>query len=252
MSGPMNPEDEKITPGTEAPKTGPQAGHAPTGGAETEETPAGATENEALADPLAAAELRIAELEAECDQLKDRYVREYAENQNIRKRMEREKADTAKYAISGFARDVLTVCDNLSRAISAVAATGEEHTGALKALVEGVELTAQELEKALERHGVRPIPAQGQLFDPNVHQAVMEEEDKSVAAGTVLKVFQEGYQIESRVLRPAMVVVSRGGAKPVKPAAEAAPPAAGETAAGAEAANDGTGDNGEASSGNAA
>lgn len=248
----MNPEDEKITPGTEAPNTGPQA-EKPTGSTGNDKTAAGtgAPENEAPADPLAAAELRIAELEAERDQLKDRYLREYAENENIRKRMEREKADTAKYAISGFARDVLSVSDNLSRAISAVAATGEEHAGALKALVEGVELTAQELEKALERHGVRPIPAEGQLFDPNVHQAVMEEEDKSVAAGTVLKVFQVGYQIESRVLRPAMVVVSRGGAKPVKPA-EAAPPEAGETSAGAEAANDSTGDNGEASSGNAA
>ena len=101
-----------------------------------------------------------------------------------------------------------TTCE---RAIDAFAQAGSEPDPQTKALIEGVELTESELSKALDRHGVRKIEALGNIFDPNFHQAVMEEENKDIAAGTVLRVFQEGYKIGDRVLRPTMVVVARGG-----------------------------------------
>lgn len=187
-----------------------------------------ATGAKAYVDPSIAAEAQVMALEAEVAELKDKFVRAHAEMENLRKRTEREKADTSKYAISKFAGDVLGVADNLQRAIAAFADAGTEPDPQTKALIEGVELTETELKKALERNGVRQIEALGTPFDPNFHQAVMEEENKEVAAGTVLKVFQEGYKIGDRVLRPTMVVVARGGFKPVKPdpAVEPTPPTA--------------------------
>ena len=170
----------------------------------------------AYVDPAIAAEAKIAELEAKVEDMRDRYMRAYAESENLRKRTEREKADIAKYAVSNFARDMVAIGDNLGRAIEAANASEEEQTGPMKALLEGVALTDQELRKALEKHGVRSIPADGEIFDPHKHQAVMEQDNPSVPAGTILQVFQEGYQIEDRVLRPSMVVVSKGGAKPIK------------------------------------
>jgi molecular chaperone GrpE len=233
MSGPNTPDDAKPE----------DAGApAPENAAAPEATPKSEPQTEAPATPDAptdgksAQDARITELEMQVSELNDRYLRVHAEMDNIRKRSEREKADTSKYAIANFARDVLSVSDNLKRAISAVASTDEEHAGALKALVEGVELTEQELANALERHGVRPIPAEGELFDPNIHQAVMEQENKEVAAGSVLQVFQEGYRIGERVLRPSMVVVARGGPKPVKQSDQDTP--TGDEAAPKAAANE--------------
>ncbi len=194
----------------------------------------------AYVDPSIAAEAKIAELENQLTEMRDRYLRTYAENENLRKRTEREKADTAKYAVTGFARDMVAVADNLRRAIdaaSASATTEGEPSGALKALLDGVVLTDQELQKALEKHGVRPITAKGELFDPHKHQAVMEQDDATVPAGTILQSFQDGYMIEDRVLRPSMVVVAKGGAKAVK-SSEAAPNIAGVGTAPADAAND--------------
>ncbi len=170
----------------------------------------------AYVDPSIAAEARIAELEAQVAEMRDRYVRAYAETENIRKRSEREKADASKYAVTNFAKDMVAIADNLGRAVEAAGGSGEEQSPQMKALLDGVLLTAQELKKALENHGVRGIDAKGAQFDPHKHQAVMEQEDASVASGTVLQVFQEGYEIGERVLRPSMVVVSKGGAKPVK------------------------------------
>lgn len=182
---------------------------------------------QAYVDPTIAAEAQVMGLEAEVAELKDKFVRAHAEMENLRKRTEREKADTSKYAISKFAGDVLAVADNLQRALAAFAQAGGEPDAHTKTLIEGVELTDTELNKALERNGVRKIEALGTIFDPNFHQAVMEEENVEIAAGTVLRVFQEGYQIGDRVLRPSMVVVAKGGAKPVKPTETTdAPPAA--------------------------
>ncbi|MGF1649587.1 MAG: nucleotide exchange factor GrpE [Hyphomicrobiaceae bacterium] len=149
----------------------------------------------------------------ELRQVNDRLMRAHAEMENLRKRTEREKADTAKYAVSKFALDIVTIADNLQRAMDA--ASGPNELGAeVKGLFEGVALTAQELVKTLEKHGIRQIEAEGGVFDPHLHQAIMEQPDTSVPAGTVTKVFQQGYVIGERVLRPAMVVVARGGPKP--------------------------------------
>ena len=149
----------------------------------------------------------------EAGQKHDAYLRAVAETENVRRRMEKEKEETARYAISKFAKDILSVGDNFQRAIAAVPPEAVAADPALKTLVEGVTLAERDFRSALERHGVRTIEPAGQPFNPHQHQAVMEKEDASVPAGTVLQVFQTGYLIDDRCLRPAMVVVSRGGPK---------------------------------------
>ena len=202
-------------------------GAAPNPGDHPGETPALGERMKAQAyvDPTIAAEAQLTALEAEISELKDKFIRAHAEMDNLRKRTEREKADTIKYAISKFAGDMLAVADNLQRALAVFNEAGSEPDPQTKSLIEGIELTEGELKKVLERHGVRRIEALGAIFDPNFHQAVMEEENKEIAAGTVLRVFQEGYQISDRVLRPTMVVVARGGFKPVKAQASQDAPA---------------------------
>ena len=190
-------------------------------------------------DVTAVLEERVKTLDGQIADLTDRLLRAHAEMDNVRKRTEREKVDTAKYAISKFAEDIVTVGDNFQRAVAAVPAGSAEEDGPLKALVEGIVMTERSFLQTLEKHGVKQLDPKGEAFDPNRHQAVMEQQNTEVAAGTVLQVFQVGYMIEDRVLRPAMVVVARGGFKPVKtpdanggPAATAArPTAANENAA---------------------
>lgn len=148
----------------------------------------------------------------------DLYMRSIAEMENVRRRLEKEKEETAKYAISKFAKDVLSVGDNFQRAIAAVPADAAASDPALKNFLEGVMLAERDFQAALERHGVTQIDPAGQAFNPHHHQAVMEKDDATVPNGTVLQVFQLGYLIDDRCLRPAMVVVSRGGPKIVKPA----------------------------------
>ena len=166
----------------------------------------------------AAADVRIAELESQVADLTDRLLRAHAEIDNIRKRADREKTDTAKYAISKFARDIVGVSDNFQRAIAAVPPGAADRDPALKSLVEGVSMSEREFLQVLERHGVKRIDPTGEIFNPHLHQAVMEQPNPELPSGTVLQVLQPGYSIEDRVLRPAMVVVAKGGAKPVKPA----------------------------------
>lgn len=156
-------------------------------------------------------------LRAENTDLKDRLLRAAAEMENLRRRTERDKADTSKYAISSFARDVLSIGDNLRRAIEHVSAEAAEKDPALKTFLEGVEMTERELLNVMERHGIQRIDPKGERFDPNQHQAMYEVEDKDVAEGTVVDVLQPGYVINDRMLRPALVGVSRGGAKAPKP-----------------------------------
>jgi molecular chaperone GrpE len=165
-----------------------------------------------------AAEARTAELESQIADLTDRLLRAHAEMDNVRKRTEREKADTAKYAISKFARDIVDVSDNFQRAVAAVPPGAADQDPALKSLVDGVTMSEREFLNVLERHGVKRIDPTGSIFNPHLHQAVMEQPNVEVPSGTVLQVIQPGYTIEDRVLRPAMVVVAKGGAKPVKPA----------------------------------
>lgn len=174
---------------------------------------------EAAGTPQTAAD--PAQLAAEVDTLQgqvadltDRLLRAHAEMENLRKRAEREREETAKYAISKFARDVVAVADNFERAIQAVPADAAEQDTVLKSLVEGVSMTEREFLNVLERHGVRRLNPKGEAFNPHQHQAMMEMENAEVVSGTVLEVFQCGYLIENRVLRPAMVVVAKGGPKP--------------------------------------
>lgn len=153
---------------------------------------------------------------ADADKWKDQFLRERAELENFRKRADREREETAKYAISKFAKEIAGIADNFQRAISAVPAEAAEQDPALKSFLEGVTLAEREFLGVLERHGVMQINPLGALFNPHQHQAVMEREDASVPSGTVLQVFQAGFMIEERCLRPAMVVVSTGGAKVAK------------------------------------
>ena len=147
-------------------------------------------------------------------ELKDRLLRSLAEMENLRKRTEREVADARIYGIAQFARDMLAVADNMRRALEAASSElrASPQPG-VKALVDGVELTERELVKALEKNGVRQFSPLGEKFDPNVHQAMFEVPDPSVPAGSVVQVVQPGYLIGERVLRPALVGVSKGGAK---------------------------------------
>lgn len=209
----------------------------------TPQGPAAQTETGAAPAPeIGAAQFKdmIAALQAELDKKTaaladkhDLYVRAVAETENVRRRMEKDKEDTAKYAITKFARDVFSVGDNFQRAISAVPAEAAEKDPALKNFLEGVILAERDFRGALEKNGVRTIDPAGQPFNPHHHQAVMEQENTSVPAGTVLQVFEPGYLIDDRCLRPAMVIVSRGGPKAGKrpeaatePAASAAEPEA--------------------------
>jgi molecular chaperone GrpE len=153
-------------------------------------------------------------LEREHAEMKDRLLRTLAEMENLRKRTEREVADSRLYGITVFARDVLTIADNMRRALDAIAPELRTSTdGGVKALIDGVELTERELQKMLEKNGVRRFDPQGEKFDPNVHQAMFEVPDASVPAGSVVQVVQPGYMIGERVLRPALVGVSKGGPK---------------------------------------
>ncbi len=146
--------------------------------------------------------------------MKDRVLRTLAEMENLRKRTDREVADARLYGASSFARDMLAVADNMRRALETVPPEARANAEAgMKSLVEGVELTERELLKALEKNGVRQFNPQGEKFDPNVHQAMYEVPDASVPAGSVVQVVQPGYMIGERVLRPALVGVSKGGPK---------------------------------------
>jgi len=153
-------------------------------------------------------------LEAQVAELKDKYLRAHAEMENTRRRAEKDVADARNYSIAGFARDMLAVADNFERALSAIdPAMRDAADNTVKTLLEGVELTGRELAKALEKHGVRKLEPMGQKFDPNFHQAMFEIPDDTVPAGTVKQVIQPGYAIGDRVLRPAMVGVSKASPK---------------------------------------
>ncbi|MBR1169737.1 nucleotide exchange factor GrpE [Bradyrhizobium liaoningense] len=153
-------------------------------------------------------------LQKEAAEARDRMLRTLAEMENLRKRTSKEVADARLYGITGFARDVLDIADNLQRALDAVPAEARAAADpGLIALIEGVELTERSLLNALEKHGVKKLDPLGQKFDPNFHQAMYEVPDASVPSGTVVQIMQAGYTIGDRVLRPALVGVAKGGAK---------------------------------------
>jgi molecular chaperone GrpE len=157
-------------------------------------------------------------LEREHAEMKDRLLRALAEMENLRRRTEREVADSRLYSVTSFARDLLVVADNMRLALEAVTPELRASTqSAAKALVDGVELTERELLKALEKNGVRQFTPLGEKFDPNLHQAMFEVPDATVPAGSVVQVVQPGYMIGDRILRPALVGVSKGGPKIAPP-----------------------------------
>lgn len=156
----------------------------------------------------------IGALQTELEQMRDLRLRDAAEMENLRRRTAREMADAKKFAVSGFARDLLSVSDNLTRALSVVSA--EERASASPVwsnLLEGIEMTERELLSVLDRNGVKKVSPKGERFDPNRHQAMFEVPDPSIPAGLVTEVVAPGFMIGERVLRPAMVGVSKGGPK---------------------------------------
>ena len=192
------PEDDKATPAATE-----NQGNA------TDETTA---ETAATPDPIEA-------LKAENQDMRDKLLRTIAEMENLRKRTEREISDTRSYAIAGFARDMLTATDSLSRALMVLPAEARDSSDTtIRSLIEGIEMTEREMQRLLAKHGVKPIEAEGQKFDPHKHQAMFEVPDPSRPEGTVVQVVQAGFAIGDRVLRPAMVGVAKGGGAQGAPA----------------------------------
>lgn len=173
------------------------------------------TEEEAIA-------ALVETLAAENADLKDKMMRTVADMENLRKRTEREISDARVYAIANFARDMLTANDNLSRALMVVSDEAREGADAtMKSLIEGIEMTEREMQRLMQKNGVKPILAEGEKFDPNFHQAMFEVPNADVPEGTVVQVMQAGFAIGERVLRPAMVGVAKGGPKPTNSGPEA-------------------------------
>jgi molecular chaperone GrpE len=161
------------------------------------------------ADSYDDTEDRIAELESEIAQFKDQLLRAKAETENVRRRLEQQAEDRGKYAINKFAEDVLPVADNLRRALENIPAEALAADNFSKKLVEGVEMTERALLTMLERYGIKKIETIGHKFDANFHQAMMEIEDSTKPVGTVIYEMQSGYMIHGRLLRAAMVGVSK-------------------------------------------
>jgi molecular chaperone GrpE len=152
----------------------------------------------------------FARLEAELDKLKQEVLYAQAETQNVRRRLEKEKQDASAYAATGFARDMLSVADNLARALAFLPAELREDER-LKSLVTGIEMTAKELENVFQRNGITKIEAMGQRLDPNRHQAMVEL-PSDAEPGTIVQEMQGGYMIKDRLLRPALVGVAKAPA----------------------------------------
>jgi molecular chaperone GrpE len=153
----------------------------------------------------------VEQLQAEKAELHDKYLRAEAETQNVRRRAQQEVERERKYGIERFARDVLSVADNLGRALSALPADLDSVDPALRNVIAGVQATERELQSVLERHGVTRIESLGKPFNADFHQAMMELHDPSVQAGTVVQELIPGYLLAGRLLRAAMVAVSKGG-----------------------------------------
>ncbi len=158
---------------------------------------------EAVSNPADGGSAAGDALRAENQQLKDRYLRTLADFDNLRKRTEREKADFFRYALAGVLKDILPVLDNFDRGLEHAEEGDEFHKGML--------LIYKQLYEVLQKHGLKPIEESGVHFDPNIHEAVVREEDDSVPSQTVVAVLQKGYFLHDRLLRPALVKVAVGG-----------------------------------------
>jgi len=176
-----------------------------------EDTSAPETLREETAEgaPEVAEHDRTAELETQLDEAKKQVLYAQAEMQNVRRRAEKEAADARAYGATNFARDILSVADNLSRALSGIPAAAREDDG-LKPFVTGIEMTAKELENVFQRNGITRIESVGAKLDPNKHQAMVELPSDQ-EPGTIVQELQAGYMIKDRLLRPAMVGVAKAG-----------------------------------------
>ncbi|MCW2244619.1 molecular chaperone GrpE [Azospirillum fermentarium] len=184
------------------------------------DTAAGAAPADTAAEPAAEAapdaaapadSEQVAKLEAEIARLKDQLLRSAADMENTRRRAQRDREDAIKYAVAGFAKELLPVADNLRRALEAVPADGREKDEILKSLAVGVEATERQLLAAFDRGGIKKLEPLNEVFDPNFHQVMFEIENTGKPAGTVVQVLQAGYTLNGRLLREAMVGVAKAG-----------------------------------------
>jgi molecular chaperone GrpE len=185
---------------------------------EDEQPPQAANEGENQAESASDPAAELAKAKAEAAQLKDQLLRALAEAENTRRRSQREREDTARYASANLARDVVQFADNLSRALAAVPAEALASDETLKNLVEGIAATERQFLTSLERHNIKRIDPMGEKFDANLHQAMYEVPGTGKPAGTVVEVLQPGYILHDRLLRPAMVGVAKGEVLPEMPA----------------------------------
>ena len=162
-------------------------------------------------------ETRVVELEVELAEQKDRLLRALAEIENVRRRAQREREDASRYAVAGFAKDLLSAADNLRRALESLPES-EAKDDRTRSLLAGVAATERELLSIFERHGIRRVDPKGERFDHNFHQAIFEAERLDQPSGTIVEVLQPGYVLHERLLRPAMVGVAKGGPRPAEPA----------------------------------
>lgn len=187
----------------EGPAAGPAAANDPGNG--SGDVPAAELPDEGV--PVDA-DTRLATVEAELADTKDRLLRALAETENVRRRLQRERDDAQKYAVGVFAKDLLSTADDLRRALDAMP-EAELADPRAKGLRDGVAATERELLAAFERHGLKRIDPKGEPFDHNFHQAIFEAERPDLPAGTVVEVLQPGYVLHDRLLRPAMVAVAK-------------------------------------------
>lgn len=156
----------------------------------------------------------VAVLEGEIASLKDQLLRAMAETENVRRRAQRDREDSVKYAAVPVIKDLLGVADNLQRALESVPQEQVAENEPMRNLRLGVEMTLKELQSVFERHGIKIVNPLGARLDPHLHEALYEIEDPSKPAGTVVQIIQAGYTLHDRLLRPARVGISKGGPKP--------------------------------------
>ncbi len=213
--------------------------------AEAAEAAADAAEESAEAEPaeeeIEDEAARAARLETEVAELRDQLLRALAETENQRRRSQREREEAVRYAAAPLLRDLLAVADNLQRALESVPGDAANQDGALKILLEGVQLTERELQSVFERHSIVKLDPMGERLNPHHHEAMFEVPDPEQPSGTIVQVVQSGYLLHDRLLRPARVGVAKGGPAP-KPATETAEDT--ETAANDDEAADGSTPNG--------
>jgi len=209
-----DPEIREDAPQEEAPDVSSEP-EAPVEGAgvETGDENADAPEADDELEEEVSPEGRIEILEAQVADLNDKLLRAMAETENVRRRAQRDKEDASKYAIKGFAEQMITVSDNLARALQSVDEGARADNPALESIIVGIEMVMRELNNGFERSGIKAIEALGQKFDPMLHEAMFEIEDPGTAAGTIAQVLEVGYTLNGRTLRASKVGITKGGPK---------------------------------------